>query len=235
MTTPHDWFIEHRSAFVIRSLEPEEERSFNEHLTGCESCRTETARIERELAWLPMAVPPVTPRPGLARSLAEAALGTGSRVPRWAVPVSLAASLLLAVGAWGWASQSVRATRAELASVRDTLSIIRDAAKVRFASITMDNHQGGVVLFADERTHRWNVVVYGLPTPHAGEVCQFWFITDQGMIRGVQVKSEPSLPAFLTLSMPNDTSHFVGAALSLEPAGSSGQAPEGPLLAHLIL
>ncbi|HTS89234.1 MAG TPA: hypothetical protein VMG41_12155, partial [Gemmatimonadales bacterium] len=69
----------------------------------------------------------------------------------------------------------------------------------------------------------------------AGEVCQFWFITDQGMIRGVQVKSEPSLPAFLTLSMPNDTSHFVGAALSLEPAGSSGQAPEGPLLAHLIL
>jgi anti-sigma-K factor RskA len=244
--TAHDWFIEHQSAFVIRSLEPDEERAFSEHLQGCEECRRAIEQVEREVAWLPMGVPAANPRPGLTRQFVEGALGSPARGRRWLVPAGLAASLLLAVGAWAWAIRKVSiaeatleaqrsALSAELTMARDTLGIIRQAAVVGHASITAGGSRGGLVIFAEARTHRWNVVVYGMPAPPAGEVCQFWFITDSGMIRGVEVKSDGPGPAFLTLPMPNDTSHFLGAALTLERAGSRGSKPSGPMLAHLML
>ena len=237
--TSHDWFIEHRAPFVTRSLEPDEERAFREHFTGCQRCRDAVAEIERELAWLPMATGPVTPRPGLTRVMVQSVLGERRPIPRWVVPAALVASLVLAVGAWAWAIRRVAATEARLMGAlidtRDTLSIIRDAGRVRHASITMNGQTGGLVLFADDRTHRWNVVVYGLPAPRRGEICQFWFITDQGMIRGREVKSGGRTPAFLTLPMPNDTSHIMGAAITLEPEGSIGTAPLGKQLVHLML
>ncbi len=235
----HDWFVEHRAAFVTRSLGSDEERAYREHLTACQRCRDAVVEIERELAWLPMAAGPVTPRPGLTRVMVQSVLTERRPLPRWVVPVSLAASLLLAVGAWAWAIRKVAATEdrllGQLADTRDTLSIIRQAGTIRHASITMNGQKGGIVLFADDRTHRWNVVVYGLPAPRRGEICQFWFITDQGMIRGVEVKSGGLTPAFMTLPMPNDTSHFMGAAITLEPEGSASTAPQGKQLVHLML
>lgn len=238
--TAHEWFVEHRSALVARALEPDEERLFAEHLPGCPECRAAIAQLERELAWLPMGAVPVTPRPGLTRSLVEGALGRRPRPGSAAlVPLALAASLLLVTGLWlrerrAFAGER-EALRAELAMVRDTLGIIQSAAKVRTASITMGEHHGGVVIFADERTHRWNVVVYGLPAPANGETCQFWFITAEGMVRSVPVPSAGHGPAFLTLPMPPRGGTVMGAALTLEPAGSSGDHPQGTTLAHLMM
>jgi anti-sigma-K factor RskA len=245
--TPHDWFVEQRTAFVVRSLEPDEERTFREHLGGCEACRGAVEQMERELAWLPMGVAPVTPRPGLSRVLVEGVLGRRrAGAPWWIVPASLAASLVIAAGAWIWAARLIRSWQTEalnaqqllvqeLAMARDTLEIIRTADKVRHADITMAGKQGGLVIFADDRTHRWNVVVYGLPTMRSGQVCQFWFITDSGMVRSVEVKSDGRTPALLTLPMPPSGGTVMGAALTLEPAGSSGASPQGQELAHLMM
>ncbi len=244
--TAHEWFVEHRTAFVIRTLEPDEERSFREHLAGCAECRAEVEQRERDLAWMPMGVAPVTPRPGLTRSLVDGAIGARPQPMRWLVPAALAASLLLAVGSWFWAWSTVRALSGEvtvereqlvreLAMTRDTLGIIRQAALVRHADITMGDHKGGLIIFADEQTHRWNVMVYGLPAPEAGQVCQFWFITDSGMVRSVPVQTHMGAPAFLTLGMPNAPGKVMGAALSIESAGSSSPAPQGLQLVHLML
>ncbi|MEO8138283.1 MAG: anti-sigma factor [Gemmatimonadota bacterium] len=244
--TSHEWFIEHRTAFVIRTLEPDEERSFREHLAGCAECRAEVERSERELAWLPMGVAPVTPRPGLTRSLVDGALGARRRSPGWLVPVSLAASLLLAVGSWFWAWSTVRGFEdsvsvererlgRELAMTRDTLGIIRQAGMVRHADITMGEHKGGLIIFADTETHRWNVMVYGLPAPLPGQVCQFWFITDSGMVKSVPVQTQMGAPAFVTLGMPSAPGKVMGAALTMESEGSSNPAPQGPQLVHLML
>jgi Anti-sigma-K factor rskA, C-terminal len=244
--TTHEWFIEHRTAFLIRSLEPDEDRSFREHLTGCAECRAEVERIEHELAWLPMGARPATPRPGLTRALVDGAIGGRPRASRWLVPVGMAAAVLVAVGSFGWARRSIDLARAEfrreradlleeLAMARDTLGIIQTAAKVRHASITMGKQQGGLVIFADDRTHRWNVVVYGLPAPAPGQVCQFWFITETGMVRGVQVQTHPGGPAFMTLPMPPTGGTVMGAALTIEPAGSNLDRPQGTELAHLMM
>ena len=69
---PHDWYVENRAAFVARALEPDEERTFREHLPRCEECLREVSRLEQELAWLAMGAAPVAPRPGLTRRLASA-------------------------------------------------------------------------------------------------------------------------------------------------------------------
>ena len=244
--TTHDWFIEQRTAFVIHALEPDEERSFREHLQGCVDCREDIARIEQDLSWLPMGAAPVPPRPGLTHALVQGALGTRWSAPRWLVPAALAASLVLALGAWFWASRTVHAFESQLATererlghelmlARDTLGIIRQAAMVRHVSITKGEMKGGMLIFADERTHRWNVVIYGLPATRAGETCQFWFITEQGMVRSVEVRTNGRSPALLTLGMPPGDAVVRGAALTMEPEGSSGSAPKGPELAHLEL
>ncbi len=243
---PHAWFVEQRTAFVARTLEPDEQHVYQAHLDGCAECRDAVQQLERELAWLPMGLPPAAVRPGLHRQLVAGALGERRGAPRWWAPAALAASVVLAAGAWFWALTTTRAFETqlagerarlaeELAMVRDTLGIIRGAAMVRHASIAMDGREGGLLIFADERTHRWNVVVYGLPAPPAGETCQFWFITESGMVRSVAVPSDGRTPAFLTLPMPPDARHVMGAALTLEPAGSSGGAPAGVQLAHLML
>jgi anti-sigma-K factor RskA len=241
----HAWFEEHRTAFVVRSLDAEEESTFRTHLEGCEDCRDAVHLIEQELAWLPLGTAPVTPRPELKRRLIESALGIRPR-RSFAPLLAAAASIALVVGAWAWASARVRAAertteeaRANLAHqldmARDTLGIMRTADRVRHASIRMGEQQGGMVIFADDRTHRWNVVVYGLPAPQPGKVCQFWFITETGMVRGVQVKTGEATPAFLTLPMPPTGGTVMGAALTLEPMGSSSPGPEGKELAHLML
>jgi hypothetical protein len=238
----HDWFVEHRDTFVIRGLEPEEERVFLEHLAGCAECRDEITRLERDLRWLPMGVEPTAPRPGLKRRLVEGALGTRGRRVRWAVPIAAAAALALAAGTW-WTGrareqvlqQRVAQLRQQLDEVRDTLSIISGAGRVLQASITMDGHQGGLMIFADTKTHRWNVVVHGLPPAHPGEVYQFWFICSNGMVRGVQIHPNEVAPAFMTLGMPNDGGEVMGAALTVEAASGQSPEPKGKELAHLML
>ncbi|HMV33018.1 MAG TPA: zf-HC2 domain-containing protein, partial [Gemmatimonadales bacterium] len=66
---PHAWFVEQRTAFVARTLEPDEQHVYQAHLDGCAECRDAVQQLERELAWLPMGLPPATVRPGLHRQL----------------------------------------------------------------------------------------------------------------------------------------------------------------------
>ena len=114
--TSHEWFIEQRQAFVIHALEPDEARAFNEHLTGCAECREATTALERDLAWLPLGVSPVAPRPGLNRSVVDVALGRRRTERRWLAPMALAASLLLALGSMWWARQAVSRASATFAT-----------------------------------------------------------------------------------------------------------------------
>ena len=53
MTQPHAWFVEHVESFALRHLEPDEERSFRDHLERCAECRRELDRVERELGLAP--------------------------------------------------------------------------------------------------------------------------------------------------------------------------------------
>jgi anti-sigma-K factor RskA len=243
MTQEHAWFVEHVEAFVLRHLEPDEERSFRDHVERCAECRRELDRAERELAWLPMGVLPVTPRPGLVRKLTRDVLG--EREPAWrrVVPWAIAASVALTAAGLTLraradaddAGKRLAAASEALDAARDTLSVLRNTRKVMHASVQMGGQEGGITILADPVSHRWNVVVHDLPRLPAGERYQFWFITDDGMVRGAEVHTSLEHPAVMTMGMPKEGGNVLGAALSVEPDDATTGPPQGQVLAHLML
>jgi len=98
----------------------------------------------------------------------------------------------------------------------------------------MDGHQGGLLIFRDATTHRWGVFVHGLPPAPADSVYQFWFITDSGMVRSVEVHADMKKPAYMTLPMPRPGEPVMGAALTVEPVVNRSSEPKGLMLAHLV-
>jgi len=238
--TPHDWYIENRVAYVARALEPSEERLFADHLSRCEECSLELARLERDVGALPMAVRPAVPRPGLTHQLADGVLHRTVWWRRAAPALAAAAAIVLAVG-FGLRERAGRAALAtmlaerdrEISALRDTLSISRDARRVVQQDIAMGGAKGGLLIFDDQTTHRWNVVMHGLPAAPSGSVYQFWFITQGGMVRSVELRCDNNRPAFATLEMPKAPGAVMGAALTVEPAVSRSAEPSGPMLAHV--
>jgi len=240
---PHEWFVEHRIDFATRALERDELATFDVHLRHCEDCRREVERIERELAWLPMGLRPVAPAPGFRRRVVQRILdGADLRARRWRMAAAVAASLLLAGGAWYGGASGKRALQVQLAeqttrvrALEDTLAIIHRANRVAQASLDLKGQKGGLVIFADEVSHRWNVVIHGLPPAPPGKRYQFWFICDDGMVRGAEIRPAQAAPQMFTTGMPEGGGKVLGAALTIEPAESTAGPPQGPELAHLML
>ncbi|MEP7326765.1 MAG: anti-sigma factor [Gemmatimonadota bacterium] len=246
---PHRWFEEHRTAYVTRSLERDEMTTFSEHLAGCAECREAIRTLEQELAWLPMGVAPVTVRPGLQRRIVEHVLGNNQW--RWnrMTTLAVAASLLLAILTYGIGRQQLRSLDREravlaqqasirqnrLAALEDTVSVMRGATRILQASFQMENRDGGLLIFADARTHRWNVVVHGLPPAGPDQVYQFWFIEKDGMVRGAVVQPDSAGPTFMMMGMPPGGGEVMGAALTVEPMDRQTTEPQGKMLAHLML
>ncbi len=239
----HDWFVENRTAFVGGGLDADEHRSFLEHLDRCPECARAVATLDRELAWLPMGVAPVAPRPGFSRTVLERVLH-GRRGWRGRVgAIAAAAALLLAAGVWGVGRQERAALRADLAAaeqryaaLQDTLSIIQGAGRIIHARIAMQQYQGAMLIFDDPVTHRWNVVVHGLPEAPAGEVYQLWFVTETGLRRAAEVRCDGKRPAFVTLEMPDAATRILGAVLTMEAESAlTTDAPQGMRLANVEL
>jgi type IV secretory pathway TrbD component len=239
---PHEWYLEHRTAFATRTLELADAERFADHLRQCAECRREVERIDRELAWLPMGVSPVAPRPGLERGLVRNILEGPARRRGRLLSGALAAALVLSVGGWVARGQRIAALNARVTdrearvtALEDTLSVMRTAARVLQTSIARAGREGGLVIFAEPVSHRWNVVVHGLPPAPPGRQYQFWFVCADGMVRGTPVNADPSKPVMFTTGMPATGGDVMGAALTLEPNDSTDGPPRGEMLAELML
>src|SRR5438309_4310667 len=126
--TAHDWYLENRVAFATRTLEPRDESIFANHLSRCEECRAAVAQVEGELAWLPMGVKPVAPRPGVTRKWLERVLyRPRARWWRWAAAIASAAVLALSLGGWTKARREIVELKTALASHRGRLVALTDS------------------------------------------------------------------------------------------------------------
>lgn len=252
--TEHDWFREQLVEHTTGQLSTDDMRLIDEHLPHCADCRAEVDAIRHDLRYLGMAAPPVPPHPGFAARVLEAATGRSHRTPqsaRWII-TALAASTVVAAGlAWqarATVTTSQRAltglenelagSRATALALADTLSIVRKAGKVVYASLAMPGQVGGgVVLFDDATTHRWQVVAHGLPALPMGQRYQFWFVAEDGMLRGLPLIPSAAGSASLITGMPDSPpGKIMGAAITIE---SDQDAPNpsghGPKIATLML
>jgi anti-sigma-K factor RskA len=245
---PHEWFVEHRLEYATRTLDAEQVTTFERHLPGCEECSLEIARIEADLAWLPMGQPPAVPSPGLNRRIVEHVLqGSRPRRAAWRLPAAIAAGALLVVGGWYLGQSRTEALRRELqerraavAALQDTLSIMRQANRILQATVDVDGSKGSLFIFADEATHRWNVVIQGLPPAPEGRRYQFWFICAESadrMVRGTVVPASTQRPTIFATDMPDAQAcrSVIGAALTEEPATGGQGPPRGRELVELML
>jgi hypothetical protein len=239
--TAHDWYLENRAAFATRILEKKEESLFANHLSRCEECRIAVAQLERELAWLPMGVAPVAPRPGLTYHLTERVLRQRrTRWWQWTAALATAASLVLALAVWtearheiGGLRSALEARQGRLSAIEDSLSAILGAERVLQETIRGPGYEGGFLLFYDQDTQRWNVVVHDLPPARAGETYQLWFVTGRGLLPGPELRANGQRPTFLALPAPGPSSAVVGAVLTVGPAGGRAGWSRGVELARL--
>jgi hypothetical protein len=207
------------------------------------------AELAGDLRWLPMAVTPVAPRPGFSRRVMDEVVGPRAGAwRRWSAPLAAAAAITsIVLGGLAVRQQGqlavLRAERdsigallgSQLAAVQDTLSVLRSADRILSASIEMDGRRGGLLIFADETSHRWKVVLHGIPAAKAGERYTFWFITGDGMVRGAVVQCDERTPGIVTLEMPPGATLIKGGAVTVEPMDGDPQVPRGRELAHLEL
>ncbi|MGH7581184.1 MAG: anti-sigma factor domain-containing protein [Gemmatimonadales bacterium] len=230
--------------YATRILDADDTVTFTAHLRHCEECRGEVSRIEMELAWLPMGLPPAASRPGLQRRIIQHVLDdTRVTRSRWLLPAAaVAASLMLAVAGWIGGRRQTQALQTEVAALEtraaalaDTLSVMRGAARVLQTSVEVGGQRGGLVIFADETTHRWSVVVHGLPPAPAGTGYQFWFICADGMVRGSGILPAGPGSTMFTTGMPETGGAVLGAALTVEPLDAKAGPPRGTEVAHLML
>lgn len=226
----HDWFIECRAEYAARVLTGEELTRFADHLAHCQECQAAVSELEKDLAWLPMGATPMAPPPGLTRRLTEGVLVRSPRRRRWVVPVTIAASAaLVTLVTWQSRQETTRlraevdqllsqvtSTNAQLAATLDTLSVIRSATRVMQARLAMAGEQAGLVIFEDAETHRWTVVVHGLPAAPAGERFALWWICEEGMREGTSLPESMNGTAVLVVDMPQDLGAILSASITQE-------------------
>lgn len=233
----HDWFLEHRAEYAAGALTGDEALRFADHLNHCEACQAAVAELEQDLRWLPMGATPMAPPPGMTRRLTEGVLDRRTR-RRLVWPAALAASLALtALVTWRADRESsqlqaeveallgqLATADARLAATLDTLSVIRSSTRVLQARLPMAGDRATLVIFEDAETHRWTVVVHGLPEAPAGERFALWFVCEEGMREGTALPETMSGTAVLVVPMPQDLGAVLAASITREtmPAAPGG-------------
>lgn len=240
MTTTHEWYEAHLEAYVLRALADDEQQAFDDHLSRCDRCRAEVAALEADLAPLAYGVRPVPVPPGLRKRIADAVLTERTLVPSrgWTAAVAApwlmaAAMVMVAAGMVARSTsraaalqQSLATAEARATALADSLAAITRTTRVLQASFASQGREGGMVVLADEQSHRWRVVVHGPAAPDGMSylVC---FITPTGLVHAVTV-GKGGAPVSFTLGMPSDGTQVLGAALLLE----KDQPPPGAPMGH---
>ncbi|MCU0634016.1 MAG: anti-sigma factor [Gemmatimonadaceae bacterium] len=247
---PHDWFVEHRVDFAARVLDAEDEATFQQHLPTCAECRAAVDDASAGLGWLSMGVTPIAPRPGLTTRIVRDVVP--ARRARWrtAVPwLAAASAALVLAGGWWRSARDLDALRRErtllaermaardsaFMAVSDTLSVIRRASRVLHTAVRMGDVQGTLTILDDPVTHRWRVLVSGLPPAPAGERYAFWFVCEDGMVRGAEVLPQAVGGAQLTLGMPERGGRVMGAELTMEKVSTVSGPATTMTLAKVML
>ena len=235
--TAHEELKANAAGYVVGSLDAEERRAFESHLTGCAECAEDVASLRPVVGALATAVPQVTPRAELrARILSGAAPRAGTDAPihdrkspaalTW---LPLAAAIIIAVGAGIYAvrlQRQIGELRARFDQAQATTAVL---AAPDLARIDLQGQQVAPDARARALWSRSRGLVFtaaNLPPAPAGKAYQVWVVTAQAPISAGLLTPDPSGAGTQFYMTPADIAPPVAVAVTLEPAGGV-PAPTG--------
>jgi hypothetical protein len=220
----HESYREGIGAYLLRALPDDEADAFERHLTGCERCAEEVARLQVAADAIPRSVTPLAPPPGLKKSLMRAVTGESpARAPRrrWRFPAlprlspALAAAVLL-IGVLAGVGASLLAGGDESRTVAAQV----DRTRLPEASASLVEPAG-----ADKGAL---LRVQGMPGPGRGRVYQVWLKRDGEIVPGTvfSVRSDGTGAA----AIPQGVRGVRQVMVTRERAGGARAPSEKPLL-----
>jgi anti-sigma-K factor RskA len=249
MTPAHDQLKEDAAAYVLGSLDPQDQQAFEAHLPGCAECAEEVRSLRAVTAALAAGAPQRTPRPELRNRVLGSLPGVsaGARAarpgPRLASWLPVAASLVLTAGAALYAARlqtrvsdlEVRLQQAILqASAAD--QVMADARRVAgdaqsamavlaapdVARIDLAGQAAAPQARARALWSRDRGMVFtasNLPALPAGRVYQVWVVTPNAPVSAGLLMPDANGGGSVYFSTPSDIATPVALAVTLEPAG----------------
>jgi anti-sigma factor RsiW len=218
------------AAYALDALDPEETRTYEEHLATCPECRQELAGLSRAAGALAYAVDSPPPPAALRGRILDAARAERGNVvplrPRWTVAAKVvaAAAACVAIGFGIWAaslSRSLEHERGARAQADRALAVLSDPNASRTA-LTGSASGSLVVSESGEAV----LVVSRLDPAPPGKTYEAWVIENGKPFRAGTFAGGGDLSLLrLDRSVPNGAR----VAVTLEPTPGADQ-PSGPVV-----
>jgi hypothetical protein len=241
--SPHDLV----GAYLLDALEPAELAGFEQHLAGCDSCRSEVAELSQVVDVLPLAVETAQPSAGLRDRVLAAIQAEGDTRPAltpiaggrpeprarrrlgWleAVAGLAAVAVLAALGIWNLQLQSkVDKQQAQLKFQRAVASALASGATVTTMASTGPGRGAEAAMVQSHKGKPAYLIVEGLPQTPSNKTYELWLVKKTPVPAGTfrYSGSDPQI-----VRLPISSAGYPVAAVTLEP-GHGGSAPKGPFV-----
>jgi len=221
-------------AYALHALDPEEERTFEEHLAHCDECRGHVAGFQEVGALLAHDVEAPPPPPALRQRILDGARAERPNVVplrerrRWVVPVAAAAAVaasFAAVGLGIWAASLSSRLDDERAALDGSEQAVSVLAREDADRIPLSGANGTLVV--DSSGSAW-LVVFGLDAAPSDKTYEAWIVHDEGTTPAGLFRGGGSHTVVkLVRKVPPGSS----VAVTLERAGGVEQPRNDPVFA----
>jgi anti-sigma-K factor RskA len=249
MSTPHSSrFDDLLPAYALGALDGEDLRELEQHLAmGCDECRRQIHRWERDLEALAESVDPVEPSETTrARVLKLASAAPIQRRPPWRLIAAAAAVALIAIGLWKIVdlqgevrdrSREVAILHRELLAYREEVRQARQALQVLAAPGVQSVVLAGLGptpgaaghTYVNPQSRDALFYAFNLPPLARDKTYQLWFIAAGKPVSAGTFAVDPRGTGTVLVDRVSDVKYIDAWAVTIEPQGGVPQ-PTGPMV-----
>jgi anti-sigma-K factor RskA len=237
------------ASYALKSLDPEEARTVEAHLSGCAQCRAELANYAQVADGLLFALPPKASPPALRARLAEQIAASPRPVsvprpaavqrPRFRLSFALAVGIVLLIALLaGNAFQAVQIQALQnreallLKALSQEQAIAAVAAQPGVSVIPLGTNpvNGSLLISADQKNGV--VFVKGLAELDAAHTYQMWLIPVDGapLSAGLFQAQADQPTAVAIFSSTTPVKSYAAFGVTIEPSGGSAAPTTTPIL-----
>jgi anti-sigma-K factor RskA len=215
-------------AYALNSLEADEVRRVEEHLSGCLICRNESNAFQHVADQLSFAAPDALPSPELKDRLLQRVQATRPQ-PRTTVPVPSRSWLERLLPAWGLASLVFIFVLAgfnlllwQRVNHLESFTSPGGMRAVPLLASTLASHATGFVLISEDGDSG-ALIVDGLPPLGESQQYQLWLIRDGERTSGAVFSTDEKNYGGTRIRAPRSLREYAAVDITIEPTGGSSQ------------